>query len=82
MVTVGLRDLRQNASALVRRVESGEEITVTVSGRPSARLVAVDPRSWRTFADVAELFDGPPDKTWTVDRDQVDHAIGDPWARR
>jgi prevent-host-death family protein len=40
---VGLRELRQPASELVRRVEAGEEITITVAGRPSARLVAVTP---------------------------------------
>jgi len=39
MKSVGLRELRQDASDLVRRVQAGEEITITVSGRPSARLV-------------------------------------------
>ncbi|MGK2865849.1 MAG: type II toxin-antitoxin system Phd/YefM family antitoxin, partial [Mycobacterium sp.] len=28
METVGLRELRQNASDLIRRVEEGEEITI------------------------------------------------------
>lgn len=79
MATVGLRELRQDASKLVRRVEAGEEITIMVSGRPSARLVAVEPRRWRRFANVAELFDGPADETWAGDRDQIDHALGDPW---
>ncbi|MGH3544366.1 MAG: type II toxin-antitoxin system Phd/YefM family antitoxin, partial [Mycobacteriales bacterium] len=41
MNVVGLRELRQQASELVRRVGDGEEITITVAGRPSARLVAV-----------------------------------------
>lgn len=39
VIAVGLRELRQNASELVRRVESGEEIEITVAGRPGARLV-------------------------------------------
>ena len=30
---VGLRELRQNASELVRRAGEGEEITITVAGR-------------------------------------------------
>lgn len=38
----GLRELRQNASELVRRVEAGGEVTITVAGRPSARLVPID----------------------------------------
>ncbi|HWH29777.1 MAG TPA: type II toxin-antitoxin system prevent-host-death family antitoxin, partial [Mycobacteriales bacterium] len=53
MDTVGLRELRQRASELVRRVEAGDEVTITVAGRPSAKLVPVSPRSWRHWADVA-----------------------------
>lgn len=80
-VVVGLRELRQDASDLVRRVEAGEEITVTVAGRPSARLVAVAPRRWRRWEDVAELFIGPVDDSWEADRDQIDQAVEDPWSR-
>lgn len=79
---VGLRELRQDASELVRRVEAGEEVTVTVAGRPSVRLVAVAPRRWRRWEDVAELFDGPADDGWDSDRDQLDQSIADPWIRR
>ena len=38
MGTVGVRELRQNASVLLRRVASGESIIVTDRGRPVARL--------------------------------------------
>lgn len=80
VTSVGLRELRQQASELVRRVEAGEEITITVSGRPSARLVPVAPGVWRVFDDVAELFTGPPDAAWAADRALVDDALRDPWA--
>jgi prevent-host-death family protein len=79
METVGLRELRQQASELIRRVEDGEELVVTVSGRPSARLVPVAPRTWRHMDEVAELFDGPADPDWSVDRDRVDASLGEPW---
>ncbi len=79
METVGLRELRQDASELVRRVEAGEEFTITVAGRPSARLVAADTRQWRDFEAVAELFDGPADPAWEADREGIDHAVRDPW---
>ncbi len=82
MDTIGLRELRQQASELVRRVEAGEEITITVAGRPSARLVAVTPQRWRRFEDVRELFRGPADTAWEADRDRVDQALRDPWAPR
>lgn len=39
MAQVGIRELKQNASEVVARVEAGEEITVTNRGRPVARLV-------------------------------------------
>lgn len=79
MGTVGLRELRQDASDLVRRVEAGEEITITVAGRPSARMVAAVSQPWRSFEAIAELFDGPQDTEWTTDRDRIDHTVRDPW---
>lgn len=81
MSIVGLRELRQDASDLVRRVEAGEEITITVSGRPSARLVPTRrPTQWRAWAEVADLFRGPADSEWEHDRDLVDTDVRDPWA--
>ncbi|NAZ84468.1 type II toxin-antitoxin system prevent-host-death family antitoxin [Kineococcus sp. R8] len=82
MMTVGLRELRQQASDLVRRVEAGEEVTITVAGRASARLVPANTRSWRTWSDVEELFSGPGDPTWEQDRELIDTEITDPWARQ
>lgn len=79
MSTVGLRELRQEASDLVRRVEAGEEITVTVAGRPAARLVAAAPQRWRRWDEVSELFRGPADTAWEVDRERINQAVRDPW---
>ena len=81
MSVVGLRELRQQASELVRRAEAGEEVTITVSGRPSARLVSIAPRAWRTFAEIADLFRGPADPEWENDRDRIDQQVRDPWAQ-
>jgi prevent-host-death family protein len=80
MTEVGLREMRQNASDLVRRVEAGEHITVTVSGRPAAQLVPVGGRRWRSWAEIVDAFAGPADDTWDRDRDLVDGEIRDPWA--
>ena len=80
METIGLRELRQNASDLVRRVERGEEITITVAGRPGARLVPAAPRTWRRWADVGDLFGGRADPTWKADREAIAHEVRDPWA--
>lgn len=82
MTTVGLRELRQDASELVRRVEAGEEITISVSGRPSAVLAPVRPTRWRTWREVEDLFRGPADPDWAQDRALVDDELCDPWAGR
>ena len=80
MSTVGLRELRQHASELVRRVEEGEEIVVTVAGRAGARLIPAAARAWRQWADVAELFAGLEDRDWKDDREELAHDLRDPWA--
>jgi prevent-host-death family protein len=39
MTEVASRELRNNTRQLLERVEAGEEITITVGGRPVAMLV-------------------------------------------
>lgn len=41
VLTVGVRELRQNASALIRLVEQGETVEVTNHGRPVLRMVPI-----------------------------------------
>ncbi|QFS94676.1 Antitoxin VapB47 (plasmid) [Mycobacterium sp. THAF192] len=41
MNVIGVRELRQNASKYLARVEAGEELSVTMRGRLVARLVPV-----------------------------------------
>lgn len=45
MRRVGIRQLKQNADALVRRVVAGETIEITERGRPVARMVPLPGRS-------------------------------------
>lgn len=79
MDRVGLRELRQDASELVRRVEAGEEIEITVSGRPAARLVPPKPKEWLRWEQIADAFRGRPDPDWRHDRDLVDQSVSNPW---
>lgn len=41
MLQVGIRALKQNASAVVAEAAAGEVITITDHGRPVARLTAI-----------------------------------------
>lgn len=45
MTRVGVRELRDNISAVLRRVASGEAIEITDHGHPVARLVPLSHRS-------------------------------------
>ena len=42
MERIGVRALQQNASAILRRVESGERVEITARGRPIAVLVPLE----------------------------------------
>jgi len=79
MDTVGLRELRQDASELIRRVETGEQIHITVAGRLAARIVPVTPKRWQTWDAIADLFHGPSDTTWESDQELIDQSITNPW---
>ena len=81
MERVGLRELRQDASELVRRVEAGEQIDITVSGRLAARLVPARPKRWLSWEEIADAFTGRPDGDWDRDRDLIDQSVADPWVR-
>jgi prevent-host-death family protein len=82
MSSVGLRALRQDASELVRRVEGGERIDITVSGRVAARMVPVGPKQWLRWSDIVGAFAGRADPDWEHDRDAVDQSVINPWEPR
>jgi prevent-host-death family protein len=53
MADIAARDLRNDVSAVLRRVEAGEHLRITVSGRPVAQLLPLSRRPttmpWTTF---------------------------------
>jgi antitoxin (DNA-binding transcriptional repressor) of toxin-antitoxin stability system len=68
---------------VVRRVEEGEEIEITVAGRPAARLVptAAAPRRWRHWDQIAPLFETRFDAEWSSDRELIDQSLLNRWER-
>ena len=67
MEKMGIRDLKQNASAVIKRVAAGETIEITDYGHPVARLVPVrggqleqlvaEGRATEPRADLFDLMD-------------------------
>jgi antitoxin (DNA-binding transcriptional repressor) of toxin-antitoxin stability system len=52
--------------------KDGEELVVTVSGRPAAVLGPATPTQWRRYADIASVFVGLADARWVADRERLD----------
>lgn len=55
MRTAGIREVRQNLSALLREVRKGREIVITDRGEPVARLVPPSDGSARPFPDLSSF---------------------------
>jgi prevent-host-death family protein len=53
MTRAGIREARQNLSALLDEVRKGREVLITDRGRPVARLVPPRPESPGSFPDLA-----------------------------
>lgn len=52
MKTIPQRELRNNIARVLREVEAGEHIRITVNGRPVADLVPVEEGYPRTFVPI------------------------------
>lgn len=77
-----MRELRQNASEILREVEAGEPATVTVAGRPVAQIVPIRAEQWTTWERVRSVFDSPTDPSWDSERREFGVAdMRDPWSR-
>lgn len=64
MESIGVRELRNQVAAVVRRAAAGERITVTVDGVPTAQLGPLEPSGSPTLDDlVATGLVEPPRRT-------------------
>jgi prevent-host-death family protein len=77
------KKLRNEIGEILRRAEAGEEFTITVSGRPVARLGPLeDSRQWVPAARLEDLWKLPVDENLADDLEEFDIQLRDPWADR
>lgn len=81
MATIPQKELRNNVAEVLRRAESGEELTITVSGRPVASMGPAKGRRWVPSSQLVELWAAPADPSLETDLEKLDTELRDPWAR-
>ena len=59
MATVASRELRNDTAGVLRRVEAGEEVTITVNGRAVATITAAAPkrRRWLSKTELVKRLE-------------------------
>ncbi len=81
--TIPQRELRNNISAVLRAAESGETFTVTVRGRPVARLIppgaSGQPRTDVDRATLRRILADPLDEDLAAELDAAEAPLDDPW---
>jgi prevent-host-death family protein len=79
MEIIPQRELRNHVADVLRRVELGEQFTVTVSGRPVAQLSPLSKRTWVSGDQLREVWKTPAPKTLLDDLAQFPGEMTDPF---
>lgn len=81
--TIPQRELRNNIASVLRAAEAGETFTVTVRGRPVARLGPPgehhQPRTDVDRETILEILALPIDEDLAQDLDAAEAARDEPW---
>jgi len=81
MRTIPQKVLRNQVSEVLRRVEDGEELIVTVAGRPVAELRPLGRRRWVSGPALAKVWAGPAPRTLDEDLPRLGAGPVDPFER-
>ncbi len=80
MAIIPQKELRNNVGAVLRRAEAGEQLTITVAGRPVAKLGPAERRQWVTGSDLRAVWRTPAPRTLARDLPHFPGALQDPFA--
>jgi prevent-host-death family protein len=72
MSSVGVHEAKTHLSRILRRVRSGEEIVITSSGRPVAKIVPISDTRQRVLGIDEGVFEVPEDFNDALPRDLLD----------
>jgi prevent-host-death family protein len=73
------KELRNNIGQVLKRAEEGEELTITVAGRPVAQLGPIRRAHFVPSSRLARLWAMPPDLTLEKELEAWGGEIVDPW---
>lgn len=78
METVPQKELRNNVGEVLRRVEAGETLLVTVAGRPVAELSPAHRRRWVSGDVLQQVWDSPVPHGLAPDLEKLGAGLVDP----
>jgi prevent-host-death family protein len=80
MATIPQKELRNHVGEVLRRAEAGEEITITVAGRPVAQLGPTGRRQWVSGPTLSAVWRTPAPHPLAGDIEQFPASFTDPFA--
>lgn len=79
MESIPQKQLRNEIGEVLRRVEAGETLTVTVAGRPVAELHPARRRRWVSGPALGGVWHGPGPHRLDDDLTRLDAGLVDPF---
>ncbi len=73
------KELRNQSGEILRRVEAGESLVVTVSGRPVAQLTPMRRRRWVAGPALAQVWRGPAPEGLEAELERLPSGLVDPF---
>ena len=79
MTVIPQKELRNNIAEVLRRAEAGEEMVITVAGRPVAQVGPTRNRQWVRGPALQAVWRTPAPKTLGADLETFPAALTDPF---